>query len=258
MFCENTLMARTPEEKAARKAIAQDWNLKHGHPGGEGRKFLQHASAPRIKEVLPPPRPPRGPGLPHRLSDESWLLGVRRSKNVQAEIAQIVHESAATWQQRQEVSARLKDPLLLSTIVGDTNVILHAFANPGLPTCEDIVGLVKNGKVGLVVTDPIIREMKNKAQLPDTKVYLNDARLRDLDHFLSQFAINVSCLISGEPPERVLNDHSDTKYVTALLASGAEYLVSRDGHLLDFEPPDQDNLPIINPRVFLNIIRKRL
>lgn len=99
--------------------------------------------------------------------------------------------------------------------------------------------------------------MRGIARLPDKKVYLDNDRLGELDHFLSQFAINASCLIDGEPSERVLIDLADTKYVTALLASGAKYLVSRDKHLLDFEPLDQDNFPIITPQTFLDIIRRR-
>lgn len=245
------------ERSAVRKEAARKWSKKHENPGGTGRKFLQYASAPGIKEELPPPRPPRGPGAPHRLADDNWLYRPRRSTQAQQEIARIIHESTDTWQQRQEVSTRLKNSQLLSTAVVDASVILHAFAKPGLSTCEDVVNLAKRGKVGLVVTDSIIREMENIPRLPDTKIPLDDAQLRALDHFLSQFAINVSCLISGEPPERVLADPADTKYITAFLVSGAEYLVSRDGHLLDFEPLDQDNLPIINPGVFLNIIRRR-
>lgn len=131
---------------AERKEAARKWNKEHESPGGTGRKFLQHASDPRINEQLPPSRPPRGPGLPHRLSDENWLLGVRRSKSAQVGIARIVHESTAAWQQRQEISVRIKNPQLLSTAVVDASVILHAFANPGLPTCEDVVNLIKREK----------------------------------------------------------------------------------------------------------------
>lgn len=244
-------MARTPEQK---RQIAREFQKQF--QGKPGKKTLQLASADSGLEG-PPPRPPRGPGLPHRLSDENWLRGVKRSKNAQAEIAQIIHESTAAWEQRQEVSARLRGPRRLSTIVGDANVILYGIGHPGLSTCRDIVDLVRSEKVGLIVTNPITLELNNVARLPNSEVHLDDKQLRDLDHLLSQFAINVSCLIDGDPPERVLADPSDTKYITALLVSRAEYLVSRDGDLLDFEPLGRGNLSIITPQAFLNIIRRR-
>ena len=258
MFCENTPMARTPED---RKKIAREWNEVHKSPGGEGRKFLQYAFAPGAREELPPPRPPRGHYSPGRDTFGGGIKIsqlVRTSIETQRNLAKFASDSIIVEDKRNIASRRMAE--YLSLFVVDTNVVLHGLKVGPLPDCQQIVEIIEAQKIGLCVVPAIIHEMQRVAVSPEfmARNTMTPQAMNRLNRLLTETAIDVSVFPpDAEDIEPLACDPTDTPFLIAIEKSRAPVLVTRDGDLYNAPGALSGEFKIVSPYEFLDRIKRK-
>lgn len=127
-------------------------------------------------------------------------------------------------------------------VVLDTNVLVSGLAYPGsVPGC--IVGAWRQGRIQAVLCHHILHELERVLpKLPRAGLDAHD--IRDLIDSLLFLADVVDT--DAIAPEPRLRDPADQPILAALLASGADYLVTGDKDLLALA----DEYPIITPAAF--------
>lgn len=248
------------ERSAERKQAARKWNTKHGHPGGEGRKFLQYTSAPGIREELPPPRPPRGPYSPRRDARGGGLLIsqlVRTSTEIQTGLVKLSKDSTLVEDKRDIAAQRMAG--YPSLFVVDTNVVLHGLKVDPLSDCQQIVEIIEAREIGLCIVPAIVHEIQRVAVSPQftARNTITPEAMDRLNRLLTETAIDVSVF----PPdagdiEPLACDPADTPFIVAMEKSRAQVLVTRDRHLLyDAAKALGGEFMIMRPREFLERIK---
>lgn len=133
-------------------------------------------------------------------------------------------------------------------VTADTNVIISALNFPGNPL--RILDMAEAGEIRLAVSDDILTEVERVLQRP--KFGWTHEQVDRAIRQLSAFAEHV------EPKQRidvVKNDPTDNRIVECATASGSDYLVSGDKHLLKLG--QYQGVKIVTPADFLEIVAQQ-
>ena len=130
-------------------------------------------------------------------------------------------------------------------VVIDTNVLISALlkANSGPAS---IVSLWRSGEVELVVSLEVIDEIARVLDYPKIKKRVSS---EEAARFLTLLYTSATIVQSDEKVAAVDADPDDNKFVALALASGAEYIVSGDAHLLDVGT--YQDIEILTPAQFI-------
>ena len=130
-------------------------------------------------------------------------------------------------------------------VVIDTNVLISALlkANSGPAS---IVSLWRSGEVELVVSLEVIDEIARVLDYPKIKKRVSS---EEAARFLTLLYTSATIVQSNEKVAAVDADPDDNKFVALALASGAEYIVSGDAHLLDVGT--YQDIEILTPAQFI-------
>ena len=128
-------------------------------------------------------------------------------------------------------------------VVLDANVIISAFATRGL--CESILELCLS-EHEIVLSEDLLGEILGNLRL---KINLPVSILDDIGKFLREYA-KMFIPVSLAPD--TCRDPDDIKILGLASASTADYIVTGDKDLLILKK--FQNIPILNPRSFSNIL----
>lgn len=130
-------------------------------------------------------------------------------------------------------------------VTADTNVIISALNFPGNPS--RILDMAAAGEIHLAISDAILTEVERVLQRPKfgwTQREADDA-IGELsafgDHVVPKQRINV-----------VKDDPTDNSIIECAVASGSDYLVTGDKHLLKIG--QYQGVKIVTPAEFMEIV----
>jgi len=140
-------------------------------------------------------------------------------------------------------------------VVLDTNQLVSALLNPEGPAFEILKasGLKGEQKYELVISDEILSEFRKVLSYPRIqklhkwsreKIEIFIALIKEIAHI-------------GESQSRekiVLNDPDDDKFFHLAIKSGAQYIVSRDIHLLNVK--EFRDIKVLKPEIFLSALKR--
>jgi putative PIN family toxin of toxin-antitoxin system len=129
-------------------------------------------------------------------------------------------------------------------VTSDTNVIVSALNFPGNPS--RILDLAEAGEIRLAVSDDILNEVRRVLLRP--KFGWTQDRVDAAIRQIAGFAEHV------EPKQRfdiVVDDPTDNRILECAAASGSDYLVTGDSHLLRVR--QYQGCKIVPPAEFLEI-----
>lgn len=136
-------------------------------------------------------------------------------------------------------------------IVIDNNVFISGIFWKGAP--NEIIKLAEEEKLEISATLEIIDELfgvlkRNKfAKLYEEAATELEYIFRKIFELVKIYSCKTAVRIIKEDP-------SDDKFLACALASGADFIISGDKHLLKLK--SFQNIPIITPREFLNRFKK--
>ncbi len=133
-------------------------------------------------------------------------------------------------------------------IVLDSNVLISSIVFGGNP--RKIVDMIIAGKITLVVSEPIIEEVKEV--LAGSKFQYPPAVLRlFIDELLA-----ISELVEPQQTINIIEDDpDDNKILECAVEAGADYIITGDKHLL--KKDSYNRIKIMNPADFLKKISKK-
>ena len=135
----------------------------------------------------------------------------------------------------------------------DTNVWVSAILTPGNPPAK-ILELALTGKIRLIISPGIIREIGQVLKYPKVKKALNKQRItsQDVDEVILKL-LKVGLITSGEIlAAGVSDDPADDMVIACALEGHADFIISGDHHLTDLE--DYQGIKIVAPSTFLALI----
>ncbi len=138
-------------------------------------------------------------------------------------------------------------------VVLDANQYASALIKPRSNSAR-LIELVHEGHLALVISAPIIEEVRRILSYPKLKK-LHGRDYDEIDLFLKKvekIAILTPALLSIEI---VKNDPTDDKYLVCALEGQADSIVSGDGHLTDLK--EFRGIPIVNPATFLKAVAEQ-
>ncbi|MBM3237432.1 putative toxin-antitoxin system toxin component, PIN family [Candidatus Poribacteria bacterium] len=117
-----------------------------------------------------------------------------------------------------------------------------------------VIGAAKEGKYELVTSPDIRSEIKRALSYPEVKFKSGwtFARINRFIEKLQRESTNTPGILDLQV---IQNDTTDDKYIIAAVEAGADYVVSRDPHLLDLK--EYEGIQIISPEVFLLCLRSK-
>lgn len=138
-------------------------------------------------------------------------------------------------------------------IVVDANLFASALikpdSNPGR-----ILQLIKQNRVELVLSPPIIREIKRILLYPKISKYHRKSA-HQLDAYFEDILL-FSLMVEGENvPDVIKADPTDNKYLACAHEGEANCILSGDHHLLELG--DYEGIPVITASDFLNLISRK-
>ena len=134
-------------------------------------------------------------------------------------------------------------------IVLDANLfassLIKPVSNPG-----KILDMVKQNQVELVLSPPIIKEIKRILLYPKISKYHRKSA-QEIDTYFEDILI-FAWMVEGEGAVDVIKaDPTDNKYLACAHEGEADYIVSGDHHLLDLGV--YEGIPIITASKFISI-----
>jgi len=137
-------------------------------------------------------------------------------------------------------------------IVIDANLfasgLIKPDSNPGR-----ILDLIKRNQVELILSPPIIREIKRILLYPRLQKY-HQKTAQEIDAYFEDVFM-FAWIVEGEMSVDIIkNDPSDNKYLACAYEGEADYIVSGDHHLLDIEI--YQGIAIVKAKAFLNVWAK--
>ncbi len=137
-------------------------------------------------------------------------------------------------------------------VVLDANVFVSALINPhGKPA--QILDCVFENRIRLFISPPIVEELERVLSYPKL---VNRHRLEgeDLKEFVS-YLLSITALVKEEPNiEVILDDPSDSKYLSCAINAKADFIVSGDVHLLNLK--EYEGIWIITPAQLLEVLER--
>jgi putative PIN family toxin of toxin-antitoxin system len=129
-------------------------------------------------------------------------------------------------------------------VVLDTNVFVSGVFFNGPPF--EILKAWRAGKIQLELSLEILDEYRQVGE-----ILAKDHPLIDLRPILDYVIERAEVVSSPRLPERVCSDPDDDKFLACALASGSNFVISGDRHLLKVS--GYRNVEIIKPREFLDL-----
>ena len=136
-------------------------------------------------------------------------------------------------------------------VVLDANIFVgSAIRERGVAAA--VLDAAKEEEYELVTSPDILSEIKRVLSYPEVKFKSGwtFARINRFIEKLQRESINTPGILDLQV---IQNDTTDDKYIIAAVEAGADYIVSRDPHLLDLK--EYEGIQIISPEVFLHILR---
>jgi len=138
-------------------------------------------------------------------------------------------------------------------IVIDANLfasgLIKPNSNPG-----KILDLVQQNQVELILSPPVIKEIKRILLYPKIKKYHRKTP-EEIDAYFEDILM-FAWIVEGDETAKVIKDDpTDNKYLACAFEGEADYIISGDHHLLDIEKCR--GIEIIKARTFLNIWSKQ-
>ncbi len=135
-------------------------------------------------------------------------------------------------------------------VVLDANQFVSAIIIPKSNPAK-ILDLVKEGKIKLVISLPILEEVKKVLLYPHIKKRHEHSPNR-VDEFIEEWK-SVSEVTQGKLNiEAIKNDPTDDKYLECAVEGEVDYIISGDHHLTDLK--FYQRVSIVSPAIFLKII----
>jgi uncharacterized protein len=135
----------------------------------------------------------------------------------------------------------------------DTNVWVSAILTPGNPPAK-ILELALTGKIRLIISPGIIREIGQVVQYPKVKKALNKQRItsQEVDEVILKL-LKVGLITSGEIlAAGVSDDPADDMVIACAVEGHADFIISGDHHLTDLK--NYQGIKIVAPSTFLALI----
>ena len=115
-----------------------------------------------------------------------------------------------------------------------------------------VLDAAKEGKYELVTSPDICSEIKRALSYPEVK-FKSGWTFAKINRFIEKLqreSTNARGILDLRVVQR---DPTDDKYIIAVVEAGADYIVSRDLHLLDLK--EYEEIQILSPEAFLRILR---
>lgn len=136
------------------------------------------------------------------------------------------------------------------SIVIDTNVVISAIVAGGHPL--EVLGTVQTGQTQLLITEPIIDELRRTLSRPKFAMLFELQRI-NLEAFIANYVRLAQLVSPVEVRDCALEDPHDLKFIECAVGGGAKYIVSGDYHLLSVRVYKSIN--IVTPAQFLTLLQ---
>ena len=145
----------------------------------------------------------------------------------------------------------------MTRVVLDTNLFVSAILSPeGKPAI--ILKMVLDAELDLVISPAILKEIGlvmnyRKIRKLLAKRFVTMEKIQDV----LQKIVKAAIMVSGETDiHHIDKDPSDNMLLSCALEGKADFIISGDHHLTDIV--SYENIPIVNPDIFLKRIEKYL
>jgi len=139
-------------------------------------------------------------------------------------------------------------------IVLDANIFVSAVLKPHSDLAK-IFELVKEDKIRLILSEDILSEIKAVLLYSKIKKRHRQAQ-KEIEKFLEK-TVRVGIVTQGKiDADRIKEDPSDNKYLSAALEAKADFIISGDHHLKDLKV--FEGIRILDPSAFLVLMTKRI
>jgi putative PIN family toxin of toxin-antitoxin system len=141
-------------------------------------------------------------------------------------------------------------------VVLDTNQFVSALLNPEGPAFEILKasGLEGDKKYELVISDEILSEFRKVLSYPRIRK-LHKWSKEKVEIFITLLK-EIAHIDESQSRERIVfEDPDDDKFFHLAIKTGAQYIVSRDIHLLNVK--EFRGVRILKPEVFLSALKRK-
>jgi putative PIN family toxin of toxin-antitoxin system len=141
-------------------------------------------------------------------------------------------------------------------VVLDTNQFVSALLNPEGPAFEILKasGLEGEQKYELVISDEILSEFRKVLSYPRIRK-LHKWSKEKVEIFITLLK-EIAHIDESQSRERIVfEDPDDDKFFHLAIKTGAQYIVSRDIHLLNVK--EFRGVRILKPEVFLSALKRK-
>ncbi len=141
-------------------------------------------------------------------------------------------------------------------VVLDTNQFVSALLNPEGPAFEILKasGLEGEQKYELVISDEILSEFRKVLSYPRIQK-LHKWSKEKVEIFITLLK-EIAHIDESQSRERiVIEDPDDDKFFHLAIKTGAQYIVSRDIHLLNVK--EFRGVRVLKPEVFLSALKRK-
>jgi putative PIN family toxin of toxin-antitoxin system len=141
-------------------------------------------------------------------------------------------------------------------VVLDTNLFVSALLNPEGPAFEILKasGLEGEQKYELVISDEILSEFRKVLSYPRIQK-LHKWSKEKVEIFITLLK-EIAHIDESQSRERIVfEDPDDDKFFHLAIKTGAQYIVSRDIHLLNVK--EFRGVRVLKPEVFLSALKRK-
>ena len=142
-------------------------------------------------------------------------------------------------------------------VVLDTNQFVSALLNPEGPAFEILKasGLKGEQKYELVISDEILSEFRKVITYPRIQK-LHKWSKEKVEIFITLLK-EIAHIDESQSRERIIiEDPDDDKFFHLAIKTGAQYIVSRDIHLLNVK--EFRGVRVLKPEVFLSALKRKI
>ena len=138
-------------------------------------------------------------------------------------------------------------------VVLDTNVLVSAMFWYG--DSDRIIRLAEEKKVEIILSKAILEEFSRVLGYKDIQDKVKDKNLEVRNSF--QKIVELATIIDPEEKVDIIKyDPDDNKFLECAKAGNADYIISKDKHLLNLKM--FENIQIITPKEFLEKMKKSI
>lgn len=140
-------------------------------------------------------------------------------------------------------------------VVLDTNQLVSALLNSEGPAFEilKLSGIKGEQKYELVISDKILSEFRRVLSYPRIQKFHKWSK-KKIEVFIALLKESAHIDTSHSGEKIVTEDPDDDKFFHLALKANAQYIVSRDAHLLNIK--EFKGIRVLKPEVFLSALKK--